>query len=295
MIELKIDPEFQSKIPPLTDEEFQQLRENIINDGEVYEPICVWNRTIVDGHNRWKIIQEFPNIPFRIKEMLFADKWEAFEWMYRKQLGRRNLTDEQKTVLIGKVYEARKKAHGGDRGNQYTKVASNQNEYLAGTPGKTVKQIARELDVAASTVQRAEKFAKGVDALSKVSKEAADIVLQGQSGVSKKNIANLRNASEDERKDIAQKIISGTIKAEKAAKREMDMAIDKSVEAVRGESRMEYTLADALDELTVIENEFVSKVRRVLDVRGYLIKGNDTVKRTIGTWTYDIEKLKEEV
>ena len=67
MIELKIDPEFQAKIPPLTDDEFKQLRENIINDGEVYEPICVWNGTIVDGHNRWKVIQEFPDIPFRIK------------------------------------------------------------------------------------------------------------------------------------------------------------------------------------------------------------------------------------
>lgn len=61
MIELKIDPEFQAKIPPLTDDEFKQLRENIINDGEVYEPICVWNGVIVDGHNRWKVIQEFPD------------------------------------------------------------------------------------------------------------------------------------------------------------------------------------------------------------------------------------------
>ena len=29
MINLKIDPEFQSQIPPLTDDEFKQLEENI--------------------------------------------------------------------------------------------------------------------------------------------------------------------------------------------------------------------------------------------------------------------------
>ena len=40
IIELKIDPEFRDKIPPLTDAEFEQLRENILADGEVYEPIC---------------------------------------------------------------------------------------------------------------------------------------------------------------------------------------------------------------------------------------------------------------
>ena len=30
MINLKIDPEFQSQIPPLTDDEFKQLEENIV-------------------------------------------------------------------------------------------------------------------------------------------------------------------------------------------------------------------------------------------------------------------------
>ena len=46
----KVDPEFRDKIPPLTDAEFEQLKENILRDGEVYEPICVWNGVIVDGH-----------------------------------------------------------------------------------------------------------------------------------------------------------------------------------------------------------------------------------------------------
>ena len=35
MINLKIDPEFQSQIPPLTDDEFKQLEENIPQRGQV--------------------------------------------------------------------------------------------------------------------------------------------------------------------------------------------------------------------------------------------------------------------
>ena len=34
MINLKIDPEFQSQIPPLTDDEFKQLEENILKEEE---------------------------------------------------------------------------------------------------------------------------------------------------------------------------------------------------------------------------------------------------------------------
>ena len=58
MINLKIDPEFQSQIPPLTDDEFKQLEENILKEGKLLSPLIVWNNTLVDGHNRYEIVQE---------------------------------------------------------------------------------------------------------------------------------------------------------------------------------------------------------------------------------------------
>ena len=48
---LKIDPEFQGKIPPLTFEELNQLEANILRDGRIINPIIVWEGLIVDGHN----------------------------------------------------------------------------------------------------------------------------------------------------------------------------------------------------------------------------------------------------
>ena len=53
MINLKIDPEFQSQIPPLTDDEFKQLEENILKEGKLISPLIVWGNTLVDGHNRY--------------------------------------------------------------------------------------------------------------------------------------------------------------------------------------------------------------------------------------------------
>lgn len=49
--QLKIDPEFQSKIPPLQFEEEQQLEQNIIAEGRLLNPIVTWNGYILDGQN----------------------------------------------------------------------------------------------------------------------------------------------------------------------------------------------------------------------------------------------------
>lgn len=54
---LRIDPEFESKIPPLREEELKQLEENILADGVVINPLIVWNGIIVDGHNRYRILR----------------------------------------------------------------------------------------------------------------------------------------------------------------------------------------------------------------------------------------------
>ena len=53
MDRLIIDPEFRDKIPPLTEDEFTLLEENILSDGAVFSPLIVWDGTILDGHNRY--------------------------------------------------------------------------------------------------------------------------------------------------------------------------------------------------------------------------------------------------
>ena len=82
---------------------------------------------------------------------------------------------EQRTYMIGKMYEARKNSHGNhaERGED-GKYLSRQNGDLG--EGKTSVAIAKELGIGQKTVERSEKFAKGVDALKQVSPEAADKV-----------------------------------------------------------------------------------------------------------------------
>ena len=112
---LRVDPEFQSKIPPLTEEEFQQLEENILHDGIVLNPLIVWNGCIVDGHNRFRIIQSHPELKYTVFEKEFSDRYAAIAWICCNQLGRRNLTPQQKKYLIGQRYEAEKLADSAAR------------------------------------------------------------------------------------------------------------------------------------------------------------------------------------
>lgn len=101
--------------------------------------------------------------------------------MCANQLGRRNITDEQKTYLLGKLYEARKNTRGNsaERGKD-GKYLSNQNDYFGKTESKTAKIIAKEQGVGSATVQRAEHFAKGLDAAEKVSEGFREKVLSGE-------------------------------------------------------------------------------------------------------------------
>lgn len=213
MRNLTVEPEFRDKIPPLTDEEFKKLEENILADGEVREPLVVWNNTIIDGHHRWRIIQNHPEIPYKVKQMTFADKWAAIVWMCHNQLGRRNLTDTQKTALIGDAYKAQKMTQGaadGFRGNQHTKVVSAQNEHLPKTI-RTADKIAEKFGVGKETVKRAEHFVDGLDRAEKVSPGFKTSVLSGEIKAPKNLISEMRNIPEEKQREAIDAVRRGDI------------------------------------------------------------------------------------
>ena len=268
VIDLKIDKEFQEKIPPLTGAEFDQLRENILADGEVYEPIVTWNGTIVDGHNRWKIIQENPGLPYKVKEMDFQDKWDAFDWMYRKQLGRRNLTNEQKTYLLGKLYEARKNSVGAPKGNANASKQSSQNGNIDKSSGRVGEIIAKEQGVGHGTVLRAADFAKGLDAIREVSEEAADKILTGKSKATKAAVGELKSASAEAIKQVASDILANKpIKPKGYTKADReDRAITEAIVAEMYDTStiQEATIETLLDDIVLNAAEYIRVLKNTL-------------------------------
>ena len=205
MDRLIIDPEFRDKIPPLTEDEFTLLEENILSDGAVFSPLIVWDGTILDGHNRYEIIQKHPELTYAVHKLSFANRYEALSWICKNQLGRRNLTPQQKKYLIGQRYEAEKQADAF-HGNQHTlsdesgadKKCPHQNSRHV-----TQSRIAKETNTSASYVREAGTFAKGVDAAEEALPGIKQEILTGTIKPTASAVAAVAKADPEERLRLA--------------------------------------------------------------------------------------------
>lgn len=221
---LSVDPEFESKIPPLREEELKQLEENILADGVVINPLIVWKGIIVDGHNRFEILKEHPEIEYTILEKEFAGREEAIVWICKNQLGRRNLTPEQRRYLVGKQYEAEKLAHGGNR-----KIEGEQpschGDNLVSQP-KTCERIAQENGVNWRSVIRSEKFAQNVDAAEAAVPGTREKILSGKVKPTAAELAAVSSAAPEERPGLVEEICRP--RQEKRATREKQAAEERA-------------------------------------------------------------------
>ena len=160
--DIVIDAEFAALIPPLSAEERQQLEDNIVEHGGARDPLVVWGSggtlTLLDGHNRYEICTRL-GLPFDVHEMRFSSRDEAEDWIDKNQLGRRNLTADAFTLLLGRRYNRAKKAQGAPKGNRNRLIQSDQNDHFE----KTADKLAAEHGVGSATVRRAGKFAEEVD------------------------------------------------------------------------------------------------------------------------------------
>lgn len=87
---IKIKELFKNLIPPLTEEAFASLENDIIKRG-VIDPLITWKGYLIDGHHRYKIIKKY-DIPFKTEELQgFENEGEVLIWMIEHQLSRRNL------------------------------------------------------------------------------------------------------------------------------------------------------------------------------------------------------------
>ena len=270
---LTIDPEFASKIPPLREEELKQLEENILADGVVINPLIVWNGVIVDGHNRYHILQKHPEIQFTTYEKQFPDRYAAIAWICKNQLGRRNLTQEQYKYLIGERYEAEKRTESfyGNRFTLADKSSRIRNE--SGYSGeRTREKIARENNISVSYVQRAGKFAQGVDAAEEVAPGIKQEILTGSIKPTEKAVAAIAKAPPEQRPSLVQQLRQdkGAEKQEEKPKPRRSAA--ETLQAIRDISAnmlqsngeidaddIRYELEDALDTMifrwdTCLEN-----------------------------------------
>ena len=194
---LKVDPEFQGKIPPLNAEEEHILEQNMIQERRLLNPLIIWNGYILDGHSRYRILKNHPEIAFEVKEIQLPDRYAALAWICQNQLGRRNLDPERRKFLMGKTYENEKLSVGAPVGNQNGLRQCGQNVHIE-SGKRTCERIAERNGVSSKFVQRAEQYAKGVDAAEAAVPGAMEEILTGHIKATDAEITALAQTPKEE-------------------------------------------------------------------------------------------------
>ena len=157
-----IDKEFQSLIPPLTKEEYEGLEQSILAEG-CRDALVLWGDVLVDGHNRYEICMVH-DVAFKTVQKEFTDRNDALRWIILNQFGRRNLPAYErarlalrlKPVIAEKAKEnkinAANKMNASTGNNVSTEICENVK------PIDTQKEIAKAAGVSHDTIAKVEKI-----------------------------------------------------------------------------------------------------------------------------------------
>lgn len=131
-VNLKIDPDFKSIIPPLKQEEREGLERRLLSEG-CRDALVAWQGIILDGHNRFEICQDH-KLPFRVTNLDFPGRQQAELWMRWNQLSRRNLTDDQRAIMADEAAELESKLEKAGRARNAANTRHGNKLCLEETP-----------------------------------------------------------------------------------------------------------------------------------------------------------------
>ena len=157
-----VNKELRDLIPPLSEEEFEQLEKNVVAEG-IRDTLVVWKQPdghdmLIDGHNRFFISAHHAGIPFKTVNMDFADMDEAKRWIILNQFGRRNLSAYDRSVLALKL-----KPIIAEKAKENQANHTEQGYQKSDKPVTTVKELAKVAGVSHDTIHKVETIQNSGD------------------------------------------------------------------------------------------------------------------------------------
>jgi hypothetical protein len=147
------------------------------------EPLTNWASCL---DHRYELAKKH-GLSFQVVEREFHDLDEVLVWVDRNQLGRRNLTDWQRAMVMGRLYKIIKRdpvknlKQFSDRYEFWSwdeirrlKFSRRKGDHI------TAEIIGKQFGVGQATVRNSEKFADAVETLQEISPQAAERVLRGE-------------------------------------------------------------------------------------------------------------------
>lgn len=311
-MEVKIDPEFRDVLPR-KQSDYENLEKEVLRDGCFTDPFITWNGYLIDGHTRHAIMQAHPEVDLKPYEKKmddkFADRYAVIVWIASHQENRRNLNEFELAEVHKKAYDAQKKTQGGNRGNQYTKVAKFESE-LSQTEdeprshaGTTATVLAKEFGVESpSKFMHSVRTANAMEEGEKVVPGFKEGLKNGTIKASKDRVEKILSVKdEDDRKEYVQTIVNG----EKAKKFENTKEVRDRFAKIRdvarrmGQGHSANTFDDILTLLNAASDDFIWKIRRTIEGEKDALKKDDrwpdALEGYFDSIIHDIEELKGEI
>lgn len=210
---IEILDELRDLIRPLSDEEYKQLEQNILEEG-CRDPLVVWKDSraqryvLIDGHHRYGICQRH-KLPFKIELREFENIEAVKDWMVNNQLGKRNLTKEEMAYLRGYQYN-RFKQKSGNIAN--LKQFAGQAEEQPKEEGSTAEKLANVFKVSDKTIKRDGQYAEGLDRLSEGMPGLKNKILKGELKVPAKVLRQVPKMSEAEVAQLRETLLQSPTK-----------------------------------------------------------------------------------
>lgn len=211
MLDIVIDEELKNLIPALSQPEFEQLENNILEEG-CREAVIVWNGILVDGHNRHEICRK-NNIDFKIAERTdFSNREEVIDWMINNQIGKRNLTPGTISYLRGLKFKREKyKALENINNDSSESLENNTAEEQSDKQELTIdlvdkpvaEKIAKQYRVTEKTIKKDEKFTDAVDTITtNAGEEIKDKILNREIDINSADVMIIAELEPEEQKII---------------------------------------------------------------------------------------------
>lgn len=315
MLTLKVDPEFRDVLPT-NERRYKDLETAVLKDGFFTDPFITWNGFIIDGHTRYRIMQNHPEIDLKPYEKKmdgeFSDRYAVIVWIATHQLSRRNLdlNGFEWAEVHKKAQDAEKKSIGGNHGNQYTKSPSVESDQSQKTirDGVTATKLANKFGISVGQFKHSVRTANAMDEGERVVPGFKDKLKSGAINPSKDSVESILDIKdEDEKKTYVTAIANGE-KPEKPRKankprpqskemKEFNKKLNNLVETMESGGK-EYTIDDAVCDLNSAEDVFIMQIRFVLTERAVVMnseRGREEFEHFIKTVIDDLNELKGEL
>jgi len=288
-IEIKIDKDFECLLPALTDNEYNQLHDNIKTDCACMQDLVLWDgyNTIIDGHNRYKIMTELGIKP-KYTTRFFHNKEAVKQWMIKNQIGRRNLTLEQKNILIAQLTDCRKQEITQNK-QDHERILNDMINKGIIQKGITEKQqdkaidniiksdISKELNISEPQIDKAIQYNNSIEKI----ENKADIDLKGK--ILNNNIEITQNASNQllkKDKEVIKDVINNAENNTKITEK----VIDKSDVKINGDNN--------IDDLGLKEFEITIKIKiKSNNITEAKIEARELKELLIENYNYDKDEI----